>query len=158
MGLAHVGGWVPNTRRCLDSEEQRYLTHLNNESIDDYEQEHGARSLRSRSSTQHLRGGHLQKMVNVHHPWRSHQLIMVFLRALQSVNPMDYQEKCVQNPTELVIGKTKSSVGTKKTSALNPTEECEQLHSTLMSFFCMRRPCHEVTPAQGWHAQSNMCQ
>ena len=42
IGLARVGGWIPNTRRCMDSGTERYLTHLNNESMDDYEQEHGA--------------------------------------------------------------------------------------------------------------------
>ena len=72
--------WTPMDRSCscwrMDPKHKEMLGFrgtevfdaLNNESIDDYEQEHGARSLRSRSSTQHLRGGHLQKMVNVHHP------------------------------------------------------------------------------------------
>ena len=50
MGFARVGGWISNTRRFLDPEKQRYLTHLNNENMDDYEKKQGARSLRSRSS------------------------------------------------------------------------------------------------------------
>jgi hypothetical protein len=44
---------------------------------------------------------------------------------------------------------SESSVGVKATRALNPKGECEQLHTTLMSIFCMCRPRHEVTPAQG---------
>ena len=33
IGLARVGGWIPNTARPLDVEEQRYLTHINNENM-----------------------------------------------------------------------------------------------------------------------------
>eukprot|EP00435_Cladocopium_sp_Y103_P043708 s823_g12.t1 len=50
MGLARVGGWIPNTARPFNLEEQRNLTHLNNENMDDHYQEHGAGSIRSRSN------------------------------------------------------------------------------------------------------------
>ena len=35
MGFARVGGWISNTRRFVDPEEQRNLTHLNNENMDE---------------------------------------------------------------------------------------------------------------------------
>ena len=45
MGFGRVGGWIRNTRRFLDPEEQRYLMHLNNENMDDYGQESKVREV-----------------------------------------------------------------------------------------------------------------